>query len=137
MKKMINWSIAYLIAGLAGGVFYREFTKLTGFSGTTTLSVVHVHLLVLGMLLCLLLGIFCNITTVQEQPWFTRGSKLYHGGLIFTVSMLIARGVLQVLGAPLSSGMDAAISGLAGLGHIVLSIGLVSIMVALRKSSKS
>ncbi len=134
---MTTWAMGYLIAGLGSGVFYREFTKFTGFVGTTTLSVVHVHLLALGVLFCLILGVFCKITTVQEQPWFIRGTKIYHSGLIFTVIMLIVRGVLQVRGTPLSSGMDAAISGLAGIGHIVLGVGLVSIMAVLRKSSES
>ncbi len=137
MKKMTTWAIGYLFAGLAGGVFYREFTKLTGFVGGTTLSIVHVHLLVLGVLFCLILGIFCKVTTVQEQPWFTRGTKFYHSGLIFTVTMLIVRGIFQVLETPLSKGMDAAISGFAGIGHIVLGTGLVLILVALRKSSDS
>lgn len=32
-----------------GGVFYREFTKLNGFTDFTTLSVVHTHCLILGI----------------------------------------------------------------------------------------
>ena len=32
---------------MAGGVFYREFTKLFDFTGKTTLGVIHGHLLVL------------------------------------------------------------------------------------------
>lgn len=28
MKKYLNLSLAYAIAAMAGGVFYREFTKL-------------------------------------------------------------------------------------------------------------
>ena len=30
MKKLLNTSFGYMIAGLAAGVFYREFTKFTG-----------------------------------------------------------------------------------------------------------
>ncbi|RGW71828.1 DUF2871 family protein [Holdemanella biformis] len=30
-----------------GGVFYREFTKVNGFTSFTTLSVVHTHYLML------------------------------------------------------------------------------------------
>ena len=33
MKKLIGTSFGYAVAALAGGVFYREFTKLSGFSG--------------------------------------------------------------------------------------------------------
>ena len=40
---------------MAGGVFYREFTKLNAFTGKTTLSVVHTHYFLLGMVAFLLL----------------------------------------------------------------------------------
>lgn len=39
MKKLLNTSFGYMIAGLAAGVFYREFTKFTGFVG---LSLIHI-----------------------------------------------------------------------------------------------
>ncbi|MEG1991497.1 MAG: DUF2871 family protein, partial [Christensenella sp.] len=31
MKKYLNISLIYAIVAMAGGVFYREFTKLNGF----------------------------------------------------------------------------------------------------------
>lgn len=49
MKRLMNVSIVYGVLGLIGGVFYREFTKLNGFTDFTTLSVVHTHYLMLGM----------------------------------------------------------------------------------------
>ena len=52
MKRLMNASIVYGVLGLIGVVFYREFTKLNGF---TILSVVHTYYLVLGMVLFLLL----------------------------------------------------------------------------------
>lgn len=55
MKRLMNASIVYAILGLMGGVFYREFTKMNGFTGFTTLSVVHSHYLMLEMVLFLLL----------------------------------------------------------------------------------
>lgn len=58
MQKLINRAFGYGIAGLAGGVFYREFTKYHDFTGTTALGKLHVHLLVLGTLLCMLLALF-------------------------------------------------------------------------------
>ena len=47
-KKWINLSILYAILGLASGVFYREFTKWNGFTGISSLRVMHVHYIVLG-----------------------------------------------------------------------------------------
>ena len=42
MKKLLNTSMAYMIAALAGGVFYREFTKFNGYAGETALGKVPV-----------------------------------------------------------------------------------------------
>lgn len=52
MKRLMNVSIVYGVLGLIGGVFYREFSKLNGF---TTLSVVHTHYLILGISMILVL----------------------------------------------------------------------------------
>ncbi|MBM6800444.1 DUF2871 family protein, partial [Coprobacillus cateniformis] len=60
----------------------------------------------------------------------------YNGGLLITVIMLMMRGVLQVLGTSVSSGMNAAISGIAGIGHILLGVGLIILMVILLKLSE-
>lgn len=40
--------MAYAIAVLCGGVFYRKFTIFNSYSGITALSKIHVHLFVLG-----------------------------------------------------------------------------------------
>ena len=39
----MNSALLYAILAMAGGVFYREFTKFNGFTARTTLSVVHTH----------------------------------------------------------------------------------------------
>ena len=46
----------------------------------------------------------------------------------------MVRGVTQVLGTALSSGMDAAISGMAGIGHILLGVSLVLLLLQIRRS---
>ena len=43
MKRYMNCALLYSVLAMAGGVFYREFTKLNAFTGKTTLSVVHTH----------------------------------------------------------------------------------------------
>ena len=35
MKRYINAALLYAILAMAGGVFYREFTKFNGFTGKT------------------------------------------------------------------------------------------------------
>ena len=46
-------------------------------------------------------------------------------------------GVAQVLGMALSSGMSAAISGVAGVGHVLLGVGLVLLLVQLRRGASA
>lgn len=59
----------------------------------------------------------------------------YYAGLNITVIMLFIRGVLQVTAADiLSHGMDAAISGIAGIGHLVLGVSLILILLAIKKN---
>lgn len=132
MKRYINFSLLYAVLAMAGGVFYREFTKFNGFSGKTSLSVVHTHYFLLGMvffLLMLLLEKNFSFTDTKTG----RILAVYHTGLNLTVVMLVIRGVTQVLGITLSSGAGAAISGIAGIGHILLGVSLVLVLVQIRK----
>ena len=59
---------------------------------------------------------------------------VYHIGLNLTVVMFVVRGIVQVLGTALSAGMDAAISGIAGIGHILLGISMVLLLMQIRRS---
>ena len=51
-----------------------------------------------------------------------------------TALMLAVRGVLQVLVQNPSRGLSASISGIAGIGHILTGVGLVFLLLALRKA---
>lgn len=70
MKKCINLSILYAFLGLAGGVFYREFTKFNGFTGVTALGKVHTHLLLLGMFMFLIVALFTVHFDLEKQKSF-------------------------------------------------------------------
>ena len=50
--------------------------------------------------------------------------------------MMLVRGVTQVLGMSLSTAASASISGIAGIGHILTGVGLVLLLVALRRTAK-
>lgn len=136
MKKLIDTAFGYAAAALTCGVFYREFTKYHAFTGRTTLGFAHVHLLVLGTLLLLLLAAFALHTDLTAQPQFRRFFVLYQIALPATVVMLLVRGVLQVLGTPLTRGLDAAISGIAGIAHILMTICFVLLYLAMRRMKK-
>lgn len=133
MKRYMNGAITYAALAMAGGVFYREFTKFNHFTGQTTLSVLHTHYFVLGMLFFLLL-------LLLEKSFAFSSAKsdkillFYNIGLNTTVAMLFARGITQVLNMSLSSGQDAAISGIAGLGHIILGVSIIYILLEIKKA---
>ena len=133
MKRYMNLSLLYAILAMIGGVFYREFTKFNGFTGKTTLGVVHTHYFLLGMVFFLLL-------LLLEKNFSFTGAKTgrilvaYQVGLNLTAVMFVVRGITQVLGTALSSGMDAAISGIAGIGHILLGISLVLLLMQIKRS---
>ena len=51
-----------------------------------------------------------------------------------SVFMMLLRRTLEVIGLPLSSALDASISGIAGIGHILLGTGLILLLTLLRKA---
>ena len=136
MKKYANSALIYAIAAMVFGVFYREFTKFMGFTGESALSVMHTHYFMLGMVMFLLMLL------LEKQFAFTNGKTgrvllVYHAGLNLTGVMFLIRGVAQVQGTPLSSGMNAAISGMAGIGHILLGVSMVLLLVQIKKSVRA
>lgn len=137
MKKVINTSFVYLILAMIGGVFYREFTKFNDFTGQTTLSVVHTHLLVLGVFFFLILALFIkNFPNILENKKFDKFYIVYNISVILFTVMLLVRGVVQVLGTSLSTGLNASISGIAGVSHILLAASLIYFFVILKKEIK-
>ncbi len=136
-SKLIRLSSVYAIVALVSGVFYREFTKMMDFSGKTTLSLVHVHLFVLGTLLFLLLALFSQITDLTGQKHWKTFYRLYNISLPFMAVMFAVRGVIQVVQPSLSRGADAAVSGIAGISHILMTICLILLFSALKGSVKS
>ncbi|MBU5592988.1 DUF2871 domain-containing protein [Clostridium sp. MSJ-4] len=135
MKKLINTAFIYAIAAMFCGVFYRELTKFMAFEGRTTLAFTHLHLLVLGTVIFLVLALFSIQTDLLEQKRFKTFFTVYNIGLPMMVGMFFVRGILQVMGTTLSSGMNAAISGIAGVTHIILASAIVLLFLCLRKSS--
>ena len=133
MKRCMNASLLYAILAMVGGVFYREFTKFNGFTARTTLGVVHTHYFLLGMVFFLLLLLLEKSFSFMEAQT-KRVLTAYQVGLNLTAVMFVVRGVPQVLGTELSTGMNAAISGIAGIGHILLGISMVMLLLQVKKS---
>lgn len=93
----------------------------------TTLSVVHTHYFILGMMLFLILGLI----SMNMNLKINRAVLFYNIGLNLTAIMLIVRGIVQVLGLNVIS---ALISGIASIGHIILGVSLILILLDIKKA---
>lgn len=126
MKRYINYSIVYAVLALVAGVFYREFTKMNGYTDWTTLSVVHTHYFILGTMFFLILGLISLNIDFKSN----RAVLFYNIGLNLTDIMLVVRGIVQILGFNVVS---ALISGVAGISHIIFGVSLILILLDIKK----
>ncbi len=128
MKALYRGAMIYTIAGLFFGVFYREFTKMQGFTGKTMLSILHVHTLVLGLLFFLILMLmekqFVLTAAKRFKGWFIT----YNIALVGTLATMLTRGVTQVLGTDVSG-----LNHIAGTFHTTMAVALIWFLVMLRK----
>lgn len=131
MKKSFSAAFTYMIIGVLAGLFYREFTKANDFpeGEFTQLAVVHTHLLTLGFIVMLIVLALDKLFGLSGSRLFSWFFWLYNVGIVLTVGMMIWHGSLTVLGEE----SNAMIAGIAGLGHIALSVSLVLFFLALRK----
>ena len=69
MKRLLNASFIYMLAGVASGLFYREFTKLNDFpeGQFTQLGLAHTHLLTLGFIVLLIVLAFVVRSKVRSR----------------------------------------------------------------------
>ena len=81
----------------------------------------------------MILALFVKNLPLLKEKRFSQFMVIYNIGLLLTVIMMVIRGMTQVLTMTLTSGMSAAISGMAGIGHILLGIGLILLMITLLK----
>ena len=96
----------------------------SSYSAWTTLSVVHTHNLILGL-------VEMNVHFVDEKV--NKYLMVYHIGLNMTVMMLVVRGIVQVTQMNVVS---YALSGIAGIGHILLGIALILILIQIKHAGK-
>lgn len=109
MKKFANYSIIYCFSL---------------YSAWTTLSVVHTHYLILGL-------VEMNVHFVDEKV--NKYLMVYHIGLNLTAIMMVVRGIVQVIQMHVVS---AVISDIAGIGHILLGVSLILILIQIKHAGK-
>ncbi|GGV05412.1 membrane protein [Kitasatospora herbaricolor] len=132
MRKSYYAAHVHMILGVISGLYYREFTKANDFEGDTQLALIHTHLLALGMLGFLIVLALDKLFQLSGTRLFTAFFWFYNAGIGITVSMMFVHGTETVLG----SSVPEAVSMTAGLGHILLTVGLILLFVLLGKRLK-
>lgn len=122
MKRHVKFALVYAVLAMVCGVFYREFTKAYDFTGDTALGKLHTHLFILGMVVFLLFAIFDGKFNLQKHRLYLPFIIIYNAGVGLMCIMLAVRGICEVTGADVS---DGAISGVAGLGHILVAASII------------
>ncbi|MFE7610265.1 DUF2871 domain-containing protein [Streptomyces celluloflavus] len=127
MKKLYYSAVIYTVLGLLAGIFHRELTKAQDFTAGTQLSVVHTHLLTLGTLFFLIAIALEKVLRLSSGRFFNAFFWTYQAGLVLTTGIMTVHGTMTVLGRT----AGPAISGPAGLGHILLTLALVFFFLCL------
>lgn len=131
-KRCANLALVYAVVAMGFGVFYREFTKFSDFTGQTNLSFLHTHYFLLGMFFFLVLMLSEKVFSFSDQTT-VKLLAVYQIGLNLTGLGFLLRGLTQVQGTEPSRGLDASISGIAGVGHILMGVCLVLLLLKIRK----
>ncbi|MCD1146546.1 DUF2871 domain-containing protein [Peptoniphilus sp. KCTC 25270] len=127
-ENILKNSAVFLFMGLVGGVFYREFINIFPWGEFTTLSIVHVHLIALG-----LITLFVIYVLMQSERERIEEIKIpltvYITGLTWTVASFLVRGIYSITSSKSELFPDAALSGIAGIGHVLLGVGMVCLIL--------
>lgn len=118
--KLARTSMIYMILGLAFGLFDREFARIYNFTGYTQLGVLHTHTLILGMFFFLIVLILEHQFKLSAHRHYKKFIMFYQSGLGLSLLIMLIHGSMIVMGMESS----AMMSGIAGIGHILLTIGL-------------
>lgn len=129
-ENIFKLAISFLIMGLISGVFYREFVKYYKWQGLISLSFIHVHLLTLGFMMLVLVYMLVKILRIDIIK-LKRPIKLYLSGLVLTIVCMLVKGIYEITSAGADLFPRAALSGISGLGHMIIGIGMVWVLISL------
>lgn len=135
LKRYFNASIVYASLALAGGVFYREFTKYASFTGKTNLAFLHTHYFVLGMIFFLVLALLERVFSFSAQKGVKGWVTVYHIGLNITTACLFLRGLTQATETTLFAALNGSLSGVSGIGHILLGTSMLALLILIRRGA--
>ncbi len=135
IKRYFNATIVYASLALACGVFYREYTKYTAFTGKTNLAFLHTHYFMLGMFFLLALTLLERTFAFSAQKGVKGWVTVYHIGLNITTACLFLRGLAQATETVLSPALNGSLSGVSGIGHILLGASILALLILVRRAA--
>ena len=94
----------------------------------------HTHYFLLGMFFFFLLMLAEKVFSFSDHNT-GRILAIYQAGLNITGLGFLMRGLTQVWGSELTRGLDASISGIAGIGHILTGVCMVLFLLKIKKKA--
>ena len=135
MKRLANTAFVYALIAMLCGVIYREGSKFLELTEATTWSLTHSHFFVLGMFFFLIVLLLEKSFHMTKDKKFKIFYIIYNLGLIVTGIMLWIRGIFDIT-KNTNMMYDKMISGISGIGHILLGMGIVLFFIILKKQLK-
>ena len=135
MKKLVKTAFIYAIIAMLCGVIYREGSRFLELTEPNTWSFTHTHFFVLGMFFFLIVLILEKEFSLTKDKKFKAFYIIYNIGLIITGIMLWIRGIADITESFYNS-YDKMISGISGIGHILLGIGIILFFIILNNKIK-
>lgn len=136
MKNILKLSVSYLVFALFIGLATHEIAYWGGFDGQTVLNTVHAHAMILGGGVFLMVPVLMQVFHIHEQKPFKAFLWTYNIGLVMTLGFMSIRGFCELVKWPLSNVFDHMIGGLAGIGHIIFTLGVYLFFKSLFKAVK-
>lgn len=131
MRKIYIAAATYLGLGLAAGVFYREWTRFFDAVESSQLNTLHTHLLVLGTFFFLIVLALEKLFRLTAHKSFNAWFIVQNIALAWTIGFMLANGIVHTMGS--GDAWGPMWSGMAGLGHILLTIAFIMFFVILSK----
>ena len=126
MKRLANTAFVYALIAMLCGVIYREGSKFLELTEPTTWSLTHSHFFVLGMFF------FLIVLLLEKSFHMTKDKKFKIFYIIYNVGLIVIFDITK------NTNMmyDKMISGISGIGHILLGMGIVLFFIILKKQLK-
>ncbi|WP_295626458.1 DUF2871 domain-containing protein [uncultured Corynebacterium sp.] len=131
MRKIYIAAATYLGLGLVAGVFYREWTRFFDAVESSQLNTLHTHLLVLGTFFFLIVLALEKLFALSAHSWFNGWFIVHNVALVWTIGFMVANGIVHTMGN--GDQWTAAYSGMAGLGHVLLTLSFIVFFMILGK----